>query len=638
MAIRNFQFPGVELNQEFVQTPVTGVSTLGVVVVGQQYKLITADLDDKAKTISWDYDGTSAIVPLSKTEVIEGATVTTNLPGYIKADTEKGEEQTQSLDADWDKVKVAVKDAAFENFTVTSSSNYIKVYGGTVAINGSTETAINTLDLTDGAEKAIVPLDTTITSEGASNAFGTRVPEIGDPVIIVGGGTGSAKGIITAIKKGIYTVTTPAEQEGEEDTVEDIISTVIYAKITEGAEELGGSTVSSLKFLVAEDTVFDATVLANGTGLSITDASKKIGGKQTTSALVYGTYVISPTCRYKDTAYVNHLGQIGSVDELEDIFGTACVDNPMALALLFALYAGRENIVYFTGVATNDSDAYVKAMDFLDRFDTVYSVVPMVSSDTFDGVWILQQILTSVISASENTESKVRRSLWYGIETPVDSSSSLIADAIVSVRQSVAASYRAQAVWADGVLFNGELVPNYIVAAAPAGMRSYEPTYRPISNLSYSFFTLKNTTGMTNSDLIKLGSNGIWIIDNNYEETPSNKKQVTTAVSNNLNLDEESIVANADSIALTLCHVGEDLVGCSNISPALLKSLSDTITAIMDNYLINRTGNAYIGPQLLSWSLDSLYQHEVLRDHIYAVITCEPPKPFNRFVMTLRIV
>ena len=143
---------------------------------------------------------------------------------------------------------------------------------------------------------------------------------------------------------------------------------------------------------------------------------------------------------------------------------------------------------------------------------------------------------------------------------------------------------------------------------------------------------------MTNSDLLKLGSNGVWIIDNNYEETPSNKKQVTTAVSNNLNLDEESIVANADSIALTLCHVGEDLVGCSNISPALLKSLSDTITALMDNYLVNRTGNAYVGPQLLSWSLDSLYQHEVLLDHIYAVITCEPPKPFNRFVMTLRIV
>ena len=61
MAIRNFKFPGVELNQEFVQTPVTGVSTLGVVIVGQQYKLITADLDDKSKVIRWQYKGTEAI-------------------------------------------------------------------------------------------------------------------------------------------------------------------------------------------------------------------------------------------------------------------------------------------------------------------------------------------------------------------------------------------------------------------------------------------------------------------------------------------------------------------------------------------------------------------------------------------------
>jgi len=39
MAINNFKFPGVELHQEFVETPVTGQSQLSVVVVGYQYKL-----------------------------------------------------------------------------------------------------------------------------------------------------------------------------------------------------------------------------------------------------------------------------------------------------------------------------------------------------------------------------------------------------------------------------------------------------------------------------------------------------------------------------------------------------------------------------------------------------------------------
>jgi hypothetical protein len=129
----------------------------------------------------------------------------------------------------------------------------------------------------------------------------------------------------------------------------------------------------------------------------------------------------------------------------------------------------------------------------------------------------------------------------------------------------------------------------------------------------------------------------VWLIANNYDGTPVNMKQVTTAVSNNINKDEESIVANADSIALTLCRVGENLVGCSNISPDLLVALHDTLTGIMERYLLNLTGNVYIGPQLISYSIDHLEQDPVQLDHIYATITCEPPKPFNRFVLTLRI-
>lgn len=58
----------------------------------------------------------------------------------------------------------------------------------------------------------------------------------------------------------------------------------------------------------------------------------------------------------------------------------------------------------------------------------------------------------------------------------------------------------------------------------------------------------------------------------------------------------------------------------------------------MDSKLLNTTGSLYIGPQLVSWQLLEIYQDTVNLDWVYASIECEPPKPFNKFKMTLRVV
>jgi len=199
-------------------------------------------------------------------------------------------------------------------------------------------------------------------------------------------------------------------------------------------------------------------------------------------------------------------------------------------------------------------------------------------------------------------------------------------------------SERGVAVWADGALYNGEEIDNYALAAAAAGMRAYEPCQRPLSNLKYTAFSLREPNGFTTAQLKEIGKNGIWIIANNDDGTPINKRQVTTAASDNLNLTEESIVANADTIAMDLCRLGEDLVGCSNISPELLSSLEDMLTTKMNTYLVNDTGNVYIGPQLLAWELTALYQHAVNLDHIYAAFDITPPKPFNKFHMVMQVI
>lgn len=563
MAINDFEFPGVELHQEFVETPVTGQSQLGVVVIGHQIKQSLVE--------DWVYGGTATVVPLS------------DASNYATGDVI---DTTATSD-----ISVTVVGGEFLNFAATGSSTPLKISGGTT---------------TAAAPSAVVTFDKNLIK--GSTAFGDYYPAVGDSVMVkIGSGTAKSS-IITDIA-------------GKQLTVVPADGTYSAGDVTE---------VSFLKTADAPLTSASYTVEENAVTIAA-DAVATFPGKSSDVALQTntddgdGTY--SLIIRYKDadkSAY-HKLQSVGSMTEIREAFGIINADNPMAVTLAFALQAAAGNVVYYTATSAETTAGYEDALDFIDKYQNLYSIVPV----TTDAA-IIQACIGFVERVSSDVEGKTRYSVWYGVPNAAT------VDGILDGRQGT--SYRAQAVWADDVLYNGQIIGNYAAAAAAAGMRSGEVAYRPISNLGYNFFSLKETNGFTKSQLKQLGQNGIWIIANNYDGTPINLRQLTTAVSNNLNKDEESIVANADSIALTLCRVGENLVGCSNISPDLLVALHDTLTGIMDRYLLNLTGNAYIGPQLLSYTIDRLEQDPIRLDHIYATITCEPPKPFNRFVMTLRIV
>lgn len=558
MAINDFQFPGVELKQEFVEATATGVSQLGVAVVGYQ---------KKRNTTSLIYNGTRADVKLSSIPYCSATAANTDLV-----------------------VKV---DGLFDTFDATTTSP--------LAITTASSAVVGT--------EAEVVFSAAIS--GATTAFGSAIPEVGDAVDITAG-TVTVSGVITAITGS----TMNATLIGSELDGETLSGVSFYKELTN--VQLAGTSITTVD--AVDYLVIPANVKA------IADGNQAVGSSLVAAVTPYSFYV----------EYAPKKLATAGISSLSDIRGTfGDLNSDLAISLAFALLAAGGNIVHYIDVVPGSSrtmpdvDDYTTALDYLDRDATIYSLVPATYDEN-----IIKAFIAAAERISDDVESKVYRTVWYGL-TPATSS---IKDTIIAQRQRIGSSFRAQAIWADGPMYNGKVVPTFAVAAAAAGMRCYEPAYRPISNLGYTFFSLAETNGVTASDLNAIGSNGIWIVANNYDGTPVNMRQLTTAASNNLNKDEESIVANADSIALTLCHVGENLVGCSNISPALLTALYDTIKGIMDRYLINLTGNVYIGPQLLNWTFDKLEQDPVQLDKVYATITCEPPKPFNRFVMTLRIV
>lgn len=578
MPITNFEFPGVTLRQTFAETPVGTERTLAVAVVGSIYKTHSASSDSPIE---------DAYNPAAGT--------TFSLPGFEKGST--------AIDPDTKTQHLVVKNGAFSYYNVSK--------GGSVDIKKNEDSSIEFTGVAFTDEQ-----------------FHQRGVIAGDPIVLK-----------SAISSGsdIYTLTEVISVSGDNrvyiassvlSEITGDISTVYFCEYADARFNAGGTT-----FLIntTDGSVEIKPTLGEspaGSGLKTTLAD--LG--ETQGTLLGGKFYIE--YRENVKAYNGKLGSVGTVTDIVNIFGYPSKDNPVALACYAAVLAGNNAVTYFTGVDAETAVAYSTALDFLDNFDNIYSIVP--ASTNKD---IIKACLASCVAISNDEESTVRRALWYGIDTNsgLGSTADKVAE-LITQRQERSTSERAVCIWADGLYVNGELVPNFVGAAAAAGMRAYEPAQRPLSNLGYSFLSVSESSGFTNSQLKDLGRNGIWIIANNTDGLPINKRQITTAVSNNINKDEESIISNSDTVALALCYVGKNLVGCSNITPELIEDLRFQIELVLSTFSTNRTGSVYIGPQLLSYNVVSVYQDTVNLDHIYADIEITPPKPFNRFHMTLRIL
>lgn len=660
MSIQNFDFPKVTFRQVYSPAIPSSDSTLAVACIGIQYKLHKYGTSNQALIDQ----STTAYTP--------------DLGLVIAADDFPGRDTTidgvkNTLDRDTSAIHLVVVDGAYSYYT----------YTGTITM-GSGTTSPKVLTLED-----IVALggDGTILPAG----FGARGARVGDPIILTGTDSESAA----------VTVNTNIIKISATNNVGYNIITV--------ADVGDLSTITSIKFCEYADVTYEAAdgyvTISNEEIITISDSLKTsladVSSTIDNGTLEFGTFYLE----YREilTEYVNQLGVADNMGDVEDILGPVCVDNPLALAVYFAQSTSHGVTTYFTAVLENTPAAYTNAMDFLENYSAVYSIVPCSEDES-----IVRTCTTMAVNASDSEDSKIRRAVFYGITTDEhptlwSGTGTVDVDGVVTLSDNVfvehpfvpgdvlkigSANYtivstngidvatlttapivgsnvaislirihpnatnlinniiskrwtqteRACAVWADGALYNGEEIPGFCLAAAAAGMRAYEPCHRPLSNLTYNLFSVAEPHGFSNAQLKLIGAEGIWIIANNNDGVPINKRQMTTAVANNINLDEESIISNVDTIALSMCRIGESYIGNSNINDRTVDLIQLDIQTSMDNFLLDTTGNPLIGPQILEWNLVSIYQDPVNQDHIYANCTITPPKPFNKFALTMRVI
>lgn len=598
MAIRDFEFPGVTLTQVFEQVPSQGRATLGVACIGPQYVYRTM----KEATF---------VVNDGATEPVEDKRVS----GYV---VESGWHELQAT-------SLVVADGAQYDY---------KTYSGAFATSGGVATFTS-----DSVATAKITFEDAASVSGGTMGTGP----IKDEMVLISGGSDTtfykAFGTITGVEYPTSGATSggailylggmqyDANNAGATptDAADLLLVHITSGAIAYDSDDITGATTltaSSVEIDPAELTIANSTFLGDGATGSATllGGSVVVGVKDDSKYRVIGG----------DNSFISATGAFSDTDTVLEQLGPISADNPLSVATYCAVIEARGNAVYVQAAEAETAAAYKKAFSLLDKHDDIYSIVLATDMTGTEYRNVVEGMAAAVVKASEDIESKIRRTLWYGITVNATTAQDVISKKYTS-------TYRAQAVYADGVRVEGVSVGSYAAAAAAAGMRSYEAPHRPLANIPFISFKITGNT-FPRSAQKEIAQEGIWIIDNNFNGVPVTLRQLTTAAKTNLNEDEESIVANGDEIALALCHVGEDMVGCSNIHPQLLAKLSDDITLKMDARLINTSGDVKIGPQLLSWTLVNLYQDPEQLDHVYATITCEPPKPFNRFHITLRII
>lgn len=577
--IRDYSDPKVTLNQVYSASTIGSTAVLGACVIGPNYIIRSYKSNGDAMLIAKDADFKPA----------------TGIAAIAYPKLKQGEQVKTSS------VKVFVQNAELSYFQISDSV--------TVGTDGITVTA---KDVVFAGKNSTLPIDL----QAGDTVSITYMPKSGSAAAVF---ETTVQDIAYDGKSFALRSTLPQHKS---------ISKINLAKVAD--VYLSKDSITALANTIA------VKAAATTDQLTVCEQTKKfpvIGGN------FYAEYAVL------DTTYVGKLGVIAAStdDQVEDILGQVCQDNPLALAVACATQAAQGAFVYFTAVEQDTKEAYYDAADLAADNDSIHGIVPCTTNKA-----ILKELL-SFVKDQSTAQIPFFKFLYASCDIPTDDEAGITSsdntkgkknqkriEYIYNPENKAVTSERAAIVFADGAQHNGIAVPNYCVAAAIAGLRSASYPHAPLSNVTIPGITVTNEHGFTASQLKVLGSYGFMRVGLNTAGDTIILRQLTSAAADDVNKDEQSIICDIDSIGLNLKTSGTNLVGNSNISRALLDILRVDLESRLRGYTYYV--DDYIGPQLISGTVDDIYQDPVHKDRIYATISGDPPKPFNRFHITFRIV
>jgi hypothetical protein len=199
-------------------------------------------------------------------------------------------------------------------------------------------------------------------------------------------------------------------------------------------------------------------------------------------------------------------------------------------------------------------------------------------------------------------------------------------------------SRRVYLVWPDQVGNAGETFAGYYLCAALAGLRSASLPHRPLTNVEIlGFDDISRTTEFFNApQLDTLAAAGIWIVTQDPNDGDVYTRHQLSTDNLDLNRKEQSVTTNVDSISYTFLRRLAVYIGRGNVTPTMINIIRGEILSVLD-FFSSFVVQDILGPQVISYEIDQLEQHPVLRDRVLAVVNLVIPYPLNNIELHLVI-
>ena len=190
---------------------------------------------------------------------------------------------------------------------------------------------------------------------------------------------------------------------------------------------------------------------------------------------------------------------------------------------------------------------------------------------------------------------------------------------------------RVRAVWPDRFDGSGFTdVDNMFLCAALASLSGGVLPHQGLTNVTISGISgVDNTVRLFNrAQLDQIAGAGGWIVTQTDTGAVISRHAVTTADTDILNLREEQIVRNVDSISYYFLDTFAPYIGRANATPKMLEVIeSETLAAIQ--FLRSAGETQLLGAQLINAEITELRRSLTFKDRFVLGLTLEIPSPLN---------
>jgi hypothetical protein len=289
-------------------------------------------------------------------------------------------------------------------------------------------------------------------------------------------------------------------------------------------------------------------------------------------------------------------------------------DDPNTTGTQYTILKGPSGDGDFANVQAGDIVRYLYTTNLYgDDLFTEFTVAEVINNDT---------LRLATDPGEENTPRKV--------EVYRNNTVAARATAIATAA-GVWNNRRVRAIWPDKFDGSGFTdVDNMFLCAALASLSSGVLPHQGLTNVTVTGVTaVDNTVKLFNrAQLDEIAGSGGWIVTQTDSGAIISRHAVTTADTDTINLREEQITRNVDSISFYFLDTFAPYIGRANATPKMLEVIeSETLAAIQ---FLRRSGETQLlGGQLIDAEITELRRSLTLKDRFILGLTLEIPAPLN---------